>query len=102
MLPRYTHTKINIFQIFFLTQIFHMTIHKLLIENHESGQMKTTVKFSNDHNLSFVSTTVQFLLSQITSCLENNKFLKAYMCYPLKIQCHFRALFFRLPPQMCF
>lgn len=79
-----------------------MTIHKLIIEDNESGQMKT-VKFSNDHNLSLASTPVQFLFSQLTSCLENSKFLKAYMCYLLKIQCNFRALFFRpIPPKMCF
>lgn len=56
-------------------------------------------KFSNDRSLSFVSTTVQFLFSQIKSCLEKSKFLKAYVCYYLlKIQWNFRALFLQTHP----
>jgi len=43
-----------------------MSIHKLLIDR-ESGQIKITVKFSNDHKLNLVSTAVQSLFSQIKS-----------------------------------
>lgn len=44
-------------------QSFLMTIYKLLIEDHEGDQMKTTLKFSNEHNLSFVSTIVLLIFT---------------------------------------